>query len=166
MFSYAQKNKRHYLDRYHRQHLNGNAVELVKTAPSARLRQALINIATRLVVHLLRAIEHIHHEAERSAKILGRLGLARTGWTGRRATHNQMQRLCQRDVAAIGQGCDDQTRLVAQVLVGILELRVADVDEAVLPLVVPPRILEFRIYNSLFQIVQLMINKNSTIYSN
>jgi len=64
-----------------------------------------------------------------------------------------VQRLCQRDVAAIGQGCDDQAGLVAQVLVGVLELGVADVGEAVPPLLVPPRILEFRIYKRLFQIV-------------
>jgi len=40
-------------------------------------------------------------------------------------------------VLPVGERCDDQTRLVAQVFVGVFELGVADVGEAVLLLVVP-----------------------------
>lgn len=91
-----------------------------------------------LVVHLLGAIEHVDHLAKSPAKIFGGLGLAGTGWARGCSAHHQMQRLRQRDVAAIGQGCDDQSRHVAEVLVSVDEARVADVGEAVALLVVPP----------------------------
>lgn len=38
-----------YLHRHHRQHLHRDPVELVEAAPSARLRQAFVDVSTRLV---------------------------------------------------------------------------------------------------------------------
>eukprot|EP00964_Phaeocystis_antarctica_P078965 scaffold49143_cov40-Phaeocystis_antarctica.AAC.2 len=52
--------------------------------------------------------------------------------------------LRERDVAAIGEGGDDEAARVAHVLVRVTELGIADVDEAVLLLVVPA-VLELRL---------------------
>ena len=52
--------------------------------------------------------------------------------------------LRERDVAAIGEGGDDKAARVADVLVRVTELGIADVDEAVLLLVVPA-VLELRL---------------------
>lgn len=52
-----------------------------------------------LVVHLLRAVEDVDHDAEGSAQVLGGLGLPGAGRTGWGSTHNEMQRLRQSDVA-------------------------------------------------------------------
>ena len=49
-----------------------------------------------------------------------------------------MQRLSEGDVTTIGQRSDDQTRLIAQILVSITKLGVANVGETILFLVVPP----------------------------
>ena len=46
--------------------------------------------------------------------------------------------LGERDVAPVGEGGDDQARGAAQVLVLVVELRVADVAVAVVELLVPP----------------------------
>lgn len=51
-----------------------------------------------LVVHLLRAVEDIDHDAEGPAQVLGCLGLPGAGRTGRGPAHNEMQRLRQSDV--------------------------------------------------------------------
>ena len=42
-----------HLRRDHAQHLDGDAVELVEAAPRARLRQTLVDVADRAVIHLL-----------------------------------------------------------------------------------------------------------------
>ena len=54
-----------------------DAVEFVKAAPGARLRQALIDLAHGLVVHLVAAIEDIALHPQCASQILCGLGLAR-----------------------------------------------------------------------------------------
>ncbi|CAB1338591.1 unnamed protein product [Coregonus sp. 'balchen'] len=54
-----------------------------------------------LVIHLLRAVEYIDHDAEGSAQILGGLCLPGTGRTGRSPTHDEMERLGQSDRALL-----------------------------------------------------------------
>lgn len=61
-----------------------------------------MSLATDLVVHLLRAVEDIYHGAQGSAQVLGCLGLARASWTRRGSAHDEMQGLCERDVAPAG----------------------------------------------------------------
>ena len=48
-----------------------------------------------------------------------------------------MQRLRQGDVASIGQRCDDQAWLIAEILVRVTKLSIANVREAILLLLVP-----------------------------
>ena len=115
-----------------REHLDGDAVELVEAAPCARLREAREKVARHLVVHLIRAVGHDDPNREAAAQILGRLGLAGTGGALRRATHHEAESLGERDVAAIGECRDDQPGGVTNVLVARGELRVADVDVQVL----------------------------------
>uniref|UniRef100_A0A1I8JGD9 CCHC-type domain-containing protein n=1 Tax=Macrostomum lignano TaxID=282301 RepID=A0A1I8JGD9_9PLAT len=121
-----------HLNGHHGQHLYGDAVELVKAAPGTRLRQALVNVSDRLVVHLFGAVEHVNHDAQGSAKIFRRLRLSSTYFIEKRsAAHDEMQRLGQCNVAAISERSDHKSRRVTQVLVSVAELRVADVGKAV-----------------------------------
>ena len=55
-----------------------------------------------LVVHLLRTVEHIHHDAESPAKVFGGLSLAGACWAGWRSTHSKVEGLGQGDVASGG----------------------------------------------------------------
>ena len=64
------------LCRAHRQHCNRNTVELVKAAPGAGLGQTLVDLAHGLVIHLVRAVEHIALHSQSSGQILGGLSLA------------------------------------------------------------------------------------------
>ena len=56
-----------------------------------------------LIVHLFRAVEHIHHDAKGPPKVLGGLSLAGAGWTSRGSTHGQVEGLGEGDVAPGGQ---------------------------------------------------------------
>ncbi len=67
----------------------------------------ILVIGRHLVVHLLRAVEHIDHDTESSAQILGGLGLASTGWSSRCSTHGQMEGLGESDVAPVCVGGSD-----------------------------------------------------------
>lgn len=55
--------------------------------------------ATHLVIHLLRAVEDVYHGAQGSAQVLGCLGLACASGARRGSTHDQVEGLCERDVA-------------------------------------------------------------------
>ena len=59
-----------------RQHRHRNAVELIKASPGASLGQTLVDLPHGLVVHLVRAVEHIALHSQRTCQILGRLSLA------------------------------------------------------------------------------------------
>ena len=60
---------------YDREHLDGDAVELVEASPRAHLREALENVAGNLVVHLVGAIHHLLQYARPSRKsVLGSSG--------------------------------------------------------------------------------------------
>lgn len=90
-----------------------------------------------LVVHLFRAVKHIHHDPEGSPQVFSCLSLASPSWSGRGSTHDQMKGLGQCDVASIGEGRDDKASRVAKVLVGVAELSITDVGKTV-PLCVVP----------------------------
>lgn len=53
-----------------------------------------------LVVHLLRAVEHVHHDAQGSAQVFGGLRLPCACGTCRSAAHGEVEGLRQRDVAS------------------------------------------------------------------
>lgn len=55
---------------------------------------------THLVIHLLRTVEHVHHDAQGSAQVFGSLSLPRACRPGRSATHGQVEGLSQGDVAS------------------------------------------------------------------
>ena len=59
-----------HLDGDNTENLNGDPVELVKAAPGSSLREALEDVATRLVVHLLRTVEHVDHDADGPGTII------------------------------------------------------------------------------------------------
>lgn len=101
------------------QHLDGDAIELVEASPGACLRQALVDVAARLVVHLLRAVEHVDQHAKSSTEILCRFRFAGTGRTGGSAAHCQMQALRQGDVTSVGQRRNYESRSVAEIFVPV-----------------------------------------------
>jgi len=60
----------------------------------------LVNIPNRLVVHLLRTVKHINHDAQSSAKIFRGFGLACSSRPSRGTAHSQVQRLGEGDVTS------------------------------------------------------------------
>ena len=69
-----------------------------KHDPSGRLQRACSRL--HLVVHLLGAVEHVDHDAQRAPQVLGGLGLAGPGGARGGATHGQVEGLSQGDVAS------------------------------------------------------------------
>lgn len=53
-----------------------------------------------LVVHLFRAVEHVDHDAQRSAQVFGGLGLPCACGAWWSAAHGEVKGLRQRDVAS------------------------------------------------------------------
>ena len=82
-----------------REDFHCDPIELIEATPGTSLSQAHEDVPTRLVVHLLATVEHIDHDADGPAKILGRLSLTRASGALRRPAHHQMQGLCEGDVA-------------------------------------------------------------------
>lgn len=68
-------------------------------------------LLTYLVVHLLRAVEDIHHGAQGSAQVLGCLRLARASGACRGSAHDQVEGLRERDVAPAGEDLDSPAAL-------------------------------------------------------
>ena len=138
------------LDSDDRENFDGDPVELIKAAPSASLSETHEDVAARLVVHLLAAVEHVDHDADRPPEVLRRLGLPSSSRTLGRAPHHQVQGLREGDVAPgqvdekvqsvspVSKWGDDQAWGVPEVLVAVPELCVADVCKAVLFNFVPP----------------------------
>ena len=87
------------LDSDDRENLDSDPVELIKAAPSASLGETHEDIAARLVVHLLAAVEHVDHDADRPPEVLRRLGLPSSSWALGCAPHHQVQGLREGDVA-------------------------------------------------------------------
>ena len=81
-----------------RENLDGDPVELVETAPSASLSETHEDVAARLVVHLLGAVEDVDHDPDGSSKILRRLCFACSSRSLGCASHDQVQALGQGDV--------------------------------------------------------------------
>lgn len=63
------------------------------------LGEGSIALATYLVVHLLRAVEDVHHGAQGSSQVLGCLSLARASGACRGSAHDQVKGLRECDVA-------------------------------------------------------------------
>lgn len=82
-----------HLDGHHGEDLHADAIELVKAAPGTRLRQSLVNVAARFVVHLLRTVEDINHYAQGASQVLGGLRFARASGSGGCTRQPQSQRL-------------------------------------------------------------------------
>ena len=59
----------------------------------------LIPLTTDLVVHLLRAVEHVDHDSQSPAQVLGGLRLAGAGRSGWGPAHGEVEGLGQSDVA-------------------------------------------------------------------
>ena len=76
--------------------------------------------------HVTRAVEDDTLLCKGLGEILRRLSLARAGRTSRGAAHDEVERLCESDVAAVSEGSDHQPGSVAQVLVTVTELRVTN----------------------------------------
>ena len=64
-----------------------------------QLEACLEDVSAGLVVHLLAAVEHIDHDANCPAEVLGRLSLTSACGALGRPAHHQMQGLCEGDVA-------------------------------------------------------------------
>lgn len=58
-------------------------------------------LGAHLIIHLLGAVEDIHHGAQGPAQILGGLGLSRPGRAGRGSAHDQVKGLGQGYVASV-----------------------------------------------------------------
>ena len=82
-----------------REDFHCDPIELIEATPGTSLSQAHEDVPTRLVVHLLAAVEHIDHDANRPAEVLGRLSLTSASRALGRPAHHQMQGLCEGDVA-------------------------------------------------------------------
>lgn len=68
----------------------------VENAKRSGRCEAFVNLRTRLIIHLLGAIEHIHHDTEGSPQIFRCLRFTGSSWARRCARINQMQRLSER----------------------------------------------------------------------
>ena len=87
-----------HLDGNDREHLHSDPVELIKAPPCTSLGEALEDVATGLVVHLLGAVEDVDHDANGSSQVFSGLCLACSSWSLWCSTHDQMQALSQGDV--------------------------------------------------------------------
>lgn len=63
------------------------------------MQMSCLHLLAHLVVHLLRAVEYIDHDAEGSAQVLGGLGLPCACGPCWSSTHGQVEGLGQGDVA-------------------------------------------------------------------
>ena len=115
----------------HGEHLNRDPVELVEASPAASLCETLVDGRHDAIVHLVRAVEHVHHDSERAAQILGGFRLARPCGAGRCAAKDEPRRLRERDVATVRERRDHQRAAVPDVLVGVRLVEIANVDPAV-----------------------------------
>lgn len=61
---------------------------------------SILHCNAYLVVHLFRAVEHVHHNSQSSPQILSSLGFTGSRGTGRRTAHGQMKRLSQSNVTS------------------------------------------------------------------
>jgi len=82
-----------HLNGHHGEDLHADAIELVKAAPGTRLGESFVNVATRFVVHLLRAVEDINHYAQGASEVLGGLRFPSSRGTSGCPGQPQSQRL-------------------------------------------------------------------------
>ena len=111
-----------------REHFKFNTVELIETRPRSRASQTLEELAHRLVVKAIGAIEDHTLDGQSLREILRGLcftGSRRTGWGPSEAhvdgTH-------QRTVAPISKRCNDQSSRVTVVLVPVVSLGIDHSD--------------------------------------
>lgn len=116
------------LHRKHRQHGQSDAVELVKAAPGACSSDALERCGQRAARHLIGAVVNKDGLAHVGAEILRAFRLARAGRASGCAAKSHVERLRERDVDAVGERRDDETRRIAEVLPAIGKRHVANID--------------------------------------
>ena len=76
---------------HHRQHLNVNAVELIKAGPGPSAGQPLEELAHSHEVQLVRTVEHHTLDGHSLGQVLGGLCLARPGRTSRGPTKFEVE---------------------------------------------------------------------------
>ena len=103
-----------------REHLEGDAVELVEAAPAARGGEALEELRELQVVHAVAAVEDDALDGQSLGQVLRALRPAGAGRALRRAAVVEVEGSHQRSVAAIGERSDHESRRVDQVLEAIL----------------------------------------------
>ena len=101
------------------------------------LGESFEDIPDTVEVHLIRAVKHITRQRQGPCKILRRLRLTRPGRPRRRASQHETEGGGECDVAAIGEGGDDEAPRIADPLVGVERAVVADANEDV-PVLLDP----------------------------
>ncbi len=104
------------------------SIELVETSPCSDAAQTDKDAAHRLEVERLVTAEDDDKHAELHTQCLDRLGLTRTGWAKGSTSELVVERLCQRQVAAIGEGRLHEAVRNTEVLVTVREGRVGHLD--------------------------------------
>lgn len=115
--------------RAHAQHVERDAVELVKAAPQSRLRKAPKDLARPPMIHLVAAVEHHHVFAQSIAQVFCGLGLACACRASGGTAERHAESLREGDVASVRQRGDDEALFDSQVLVRVLKVDVADGDD-------------------------------------
>mmetsp|Transcript_12554 Transcript_12554/g.15114 ORF Transcript_12554/g.15114 Transcript_12554/m.15114 type:complete len:488 (-) Transcript_12554:4788-6251(-) len=124
------------LGRTHRQHRHWDTIKLIKASPRTSLGKTLVRLSHHLEIHLIRTIKDVHLDTQRTRQVLHRLRLSGPRGTRRGTSQTQPLGLGQRDVATIRQRGNNQTSAVTDVLILVLDLRVADVNLRLLGLLV------------------------------
>ena len=78
--------------------ITGTIPDMMSLSCCMNSKIMLIVVVSHLVVHLLRAVEHVHHDAQGSTQVLSGLSLAGTSWSCWGTTHGQVKGLSQCDV--------------------------------------------------------------------
>uniref|UniRef100_A0A1B0DHB1 Dynein heavy chain hydrolytic ATP-binding dynein motor region domain-containing protein n=1 Tax=Phlebotomus papatasi TaxID=29031 RepID=A0A1B0DHB1_PHLPP len=76
-----------HLNCYNREGFHGYSIELIETSKSTSLCQTFVDVPTRFIIHLFRAIKHIHHHAQSTSKILSCFSLSSPCWSCRSTSH-------------------------------------------------------------------------------
>ena len=114
------------------QDLDIDAIELVEAGPGASTGETLEELAHGHEVELIAAVEDHALDGHGLGQVLGGLGFAGAGGTGRRAAELEMESARERQIASVRERRDDQATRVAQVLVAVEELGVDRPDVQVL----------------------------------
>ena len=90
------------------------------------MAQSSKNVSHGLKVHLVGAVEDVARYGQSTGQILGRFSLSRPSRSSRRTAKVQLEAHGEGDVASIGEGGDDEPASIADPLVKVLAVVVAD----------------------------------------